>query len=103
MVAQGGLRGQLPLSIRFLVVSLFDGIGALRVAMDLQAVAVCGYISVESNPSARRVVESNYPGSCTARTWRQLTKPRSLSGACASHSAALLSWGLGHLVRVYPG
>ena len=45
-----------------LVVSLFDGIGALRVAMNLQNVSVCGYISVERNASARRVVESNYPG-----------------------------------------
>ena len=65
MVAQGGLRGQVcqPLpEHQVLVVSLFDGIGALRVAMNLQNVSVCGYISVERNASARRVVESNYPG-----------------------------------------
>ena len=65
MVAQGGLRGQLPQPLpehQVLLVGLFDGIGALRVAMDLQSVAICGYVSVESNPSARRVVESQYPG-----------------------------------------
>ena len=45
-----------------LVVGLFDGIGALRVAMDLQEVAECGYISVERNKAAQRVVEAHYPG-----------------------------------------
>ena len=45
-----------------LLVGLFDGIGALRVATDLQGVQVIGYISVEKNPQARRVVESHYPG-----------------------------------------
>lgn len=65
MVAHGGLRGQIPQPLpehQVLVVGLFDGIGALRVAMDLQRVAVCGYVSVEINSSARRVVESQYPG-----------------------------------------
>ena len=65
MVSQGGLRGQIPQPLaehQVLVIGLFDGIGAIRVAMDLQSVPVCGYISVEMNPSARRVVESHYPG-----------------------------------------
>ena len=65
MVAEGGLRGQVPHPLpehQVLVIGLFDGIGALRVAIDLQSVAVCGYISVEKDPSARRVVEAHYPG-----------------------------------------
>lgn len=66
MVARCGLlRGQVPQPLpehQVLLVGLFDGIGALRVAIDLQAVAVCGYVSVEVNPNARRVVESQYPG-----------------------------------------
>ena len=44
-----------------LVVSLFDGIGALRVAVDALRVPVAGYVSVEICPEARRVVESWFP------------------------------------------
>ena len=65
MAARGELRGRLPRAISehsVLLVGLFDGIGALRVAMDLQGVQVAGYISVEKNPQARRVVEAHYPG-----------------------------------------
>ena len=65
MAAQGELRGRLPRAVSehsVLLVGLFDGIGALRVAMDLQGVQVAGYISVEKNPQARRVVEAHYPG-----------------------------------------
>ena len=65
MVEAGGIRGQVPHALsdhQVLVVGLFDGIGALRVAMDLQEVAECGYISVERNKAAQRVVEAHYPG-----------------------------------------
>ena len=65
MAASGELRGRLPRALSehmVLVIGLFDGIGALRVAVDLQGVQVVGYISVEKNPQARRVVESHYPG-----------------------------------------
>ena len=68
LAAKGELRGRLPCPCSehaVLLVGLFDGIGALRVAMDLQDTAVLGYVSVESvecNPAARRVVESHYPG-----------------------------------------
>ena len=44
-----------------LVVSLFDGIGALRVALDCLRVPVAGYISVEIDDAASRVVESFFP------------------------------------------
>ena len=65
MVALGGLRGQRPRPLPdhgVLVIGLFDGIGAIRVALDLQDVHIVGYISVEKNPAARRVVEAHYPG-----------------------------------------
>ena len=68
LAAKGELRGRLPCPCSehaVLLVGLFDGVGALRVAMDLQDTAVLGYVSVESvecNPAARRVVESHYPG-----------------------------------------
>ena len=44
-----------------LVVSLFGGIGALRVALDCLRVPVAGYISVEIDDAACRVVESFFP------------------------------------------
>ena len=44
-----------------LVVSLFDGIGALRVALDALRVPVGGYVSVEISQEANRVVESYFP------------------------------------------
>lgn len=44
-----------------LVISLFGGIGALRVALDTLKVPVAGYISVEIDDFASRVVESFFP------------------------------------------
>ena len=63
-VAQGWLRGASGVSSpdqSVLVVGLFDGLGALRVALDLLGIQVLGYVSVEKNPEARRVVESHFP------------------------------------------
>ena len=42
-------------------IGLFDGIGALRVAVDALGWHVLGHISVECNPEASRVVESRFP------------------------------------------
>ena len=64
MASTGSLRGHNPedrSEHRVLVVSLFDGIGALRVALDLLQVDVVGYISVEKDIRAKRVVESVFP------------------------------------------
>lgn len=58
------VRGDIPEELELtevLSVGLFDGIGALRVALDAIKAPVAGHISVESNPEARRVVESNFP------------------------------------------
>ena len=62
--ARGRLRGQLPelrQEHRILTVGLFDGIGALRVAIDLLGLESIGHISVEKGKEARRVVESHFP------------------------------------------
>lgn len=45
-----------------LSIGLFDGIAALRTALDILQTPVAGHISVESNPQAHRVVEANFPG-----------------------------------------
>eukprot|EP00435_Cladocopium_sp_Y103_P073845 s126_g45.t1 len=47
-----------------LVISLFDGIGALRVALENLKVPLAGYVAIEKDEKASRVVESHFP-SCT--------------------------------------
>lgn len=41
--------------------ALFDGIAALRVAVDALGVMSIGHISIECSKTARRVVESFFP------------------------------------------
>lgn len=65
LVSEGTLRGEVPdprVDGGVLAIGLFDGIGALRVALELLGIPVLGYISVEKHGPARRVVESHYPG-----------------------------------------
>ena len=66
MVSQGELRPEgNPLDGRpkLLSVGLFDGIGRLRVALDLIGAQVVGHISVEKQEAGHRVVEYHFPGS----------------------------------------
>lgn len=44
-----------------LVISCFDGIAALRVALDNLSCPVSGYISIECSEAASRVVEASFP------------------------------------------
>ena len=65
LASQGSVRGERREGLgddRVLSIGLFDGIGALRVALDLLKVEVLGHVSVESNPYASRVVEAHFPG-----------------------------------------
>ena len=62
--ASSWVRGDVPEEHDFstiLAIGLFDGIGALRVALDVLNAPIAGYISVEMNPQANRVVEANFP------------------------------------------
>ena len=57
-------RGDLPLEgevLQVLTVGLFDGLGALRLAVDSLGVGVAGHLSVEKEPTGRRVVEAFFP------------------------------------------
>ena len=59
-------RGDLPLegdTLQVFSVGLFDGLGALRLALDSLGVAVAGHLSVEKEGTARRVVEAFFPDS----------------------------------------
>eukprot|EP00435_Cladocopium_sp_Y103_P022238 s2269_g5.t1 len=64
IASEGKLRGELPelrQEHRVLSIGLFDGIGALRVALDLLGLQVVGHVSVEVDGHAARVVESHFP------------------------------------------
>eukprot|EP00438_Fugacium_kawagutii_P023415 Skav216598 [mRNA] locus=scaffold2855:145436:149216:+ [translate_table: standard] len=64
LVSAGKLRGELPelrTEHRVFSIGLFDGIGALRVALDLIGATVIGHVSVEQDAAAQRVVESHFP------------------------------------------
>ena len=63
-VAAGSVSGEMKGSRggRILSIGLFDGIGCLRVALDLLGCDVAGHFSVEKDPGARRVVEHHFPG-----------------------------------------
>lgn len=64
LAAQGQLRGELPelrQEHRVFTVGLFDGISALRVAVDLLGLVSLGHVSVETDACARRVVASHFP------------------------------------------
>ena len=63
MAASGALRGhqeELHNGDSVLCVGVFDGIGALRVALDLLGCRVLGYVSIEANEAASRVVEAHF-------------------------------------------
>ena len=60
------VRGELPdeeADQGLLAISVFDGIGSLRVALDILQIPVSGYVAIEKDPKARRVVESAFPSS----------------------------------------
>ena len=64
LAAEGVVRGEQyedPGQIQVLSIGLFDGISALRVALDGLQAPMVGHISVEKQSEARRVVEAFFP------------------------------------------
>ena len=64
LAAKGKLRGEQPTAQaehRVLSIGVFDGIGALRVALDLCSASVVGHVSIEKSKVASRVVENHFP------------------------------------------
>eukprot|EP00438_Fugacium_kawagutii_P032621 Skav203452 [mRNA] locus=scaffold2237:11541:14576:- [translate_table: standard] len=98
MVAAGGLRGDVPEprgEFSVLSIGLFDGLAALRVALDIVNVQVLGHVSVESNPAARRVVEAHYPGSVMVASVQEVSEELVRSWACQFSQCALVLLGAG--------
>lgn len=98
MVSQGALRGQVPESAGDLMVfsiGLFDGIGALRVALDVLGITVAGHVSVECNPSAQRVVESHYPGVEVVQSVQEIDQDMVRRWACHFSQCSMVVIGAG--------
>ena len=73
--ASSYVRGDLPEcddTCQVLSIGLFDGIGALRVALDALQAPVAGHISVECNEAAHRVIEANFPGTILVKGVEQV-------------------------------
>ena len=91
-------RGDIPgmeSHSQILSIGLFDGIGALRVALDCLEVSCCGHISVETSATASRVVEAHFPGSLLVQDVTQVTEVHVKQWACKFSSAAIVIVGAG--------
>ena len=96
------VRGDIPEDLaltQVLCIGLFDGIGALRVALDALGVAVCGHVSVEKNAEARRVVEANFPDCLHVTDIEQVTEEMVKAWGLKFSSAGLVLLGAGPPVR----
>ena len=56
------------------MVSAFDGIASLRVALDALEAQVEGYVGIEVSPAARRVVESAFPSVISFEDVKEVTR-----------------------------
>ena len=98
LASSGRLRGECPEvqhELRVLTIGLFDGIAALRVAMDLLEVDVLGHIGVEVNDAAARVTEANFPGVRCVNTVEEVTEEMVREWSCSYSQAALVLVGAG--------
>eukprot|EP00435_Cladocopium_sp_Y103_P064308 s327_g26.t1 len=82
-------------TVEILTIGLFDGIAALRVAVDLLHVAVAGHISVECNEAANRVVEAAFPGSIVVKCVQEVTEEVVRHWACEFTSVGVVLLGAG--------
>ena len=78
-----------------LSIGLFDGIAALRVALDCLGVSSIGHISVETSPTASRVVESSFPGTLFYGDVTTLSEQDVTEWSCRFGQAALIIIGAG--------
>lgn len=98
LVSEGSLRGDVPEpggDLAVFSLGLFDGIGALRVALELIKVQVLGHVSVECNQAAQRVVESHFPGVETIDDVSKVDEALLKSWACRYSQCALVLIGAG--------
>ena len=92
------IRGDIPEEqelTQVLSIGLFDGIAALRVALDLLKAPMAGHISVEKEPSAHRVVEANFPDSELVKDVEEVTEELVQSWALKYSNVGIIIIGSG--------
>eukprot|EP00435_Cladocopium_sp_Y103_P018568 s1259_g4.t1 len=98
LVAEGALRGEIPEpagDMTVFSVGLFDGIGALRVALETVNVKVLGHVSAECNIAAQRVVESHFPGVEVVNSVQEIDEEMVSKWACRYSQCSLVLLGAG--------
>ena len=96
--AQCQIRGDVvePLEVdSILTIGLFDGISALRVAVDALNWNILGHVSVESNAEARRVVEARFPTTTFVHDVQEVDEAMVRNWACQYSQASLVVIGSG--------
>ena len=98
VAAQATVRGDIAgeeIHSQVLTIGLFDGIGALRVAVDALGVPCIGHISIECSQSASRVVEAHFPGTIFCQDVTSVTGEMVLQWACRFSQCSLVLLGAG--------
>eukprot|EP00438_Fugacium_kawagutii_P004168 Skav224689 [mRNA] locus=scaffold3171:104306:107602:+ [translate_table: standard] len=92
------VRGDIPEVHDFcqvLLVGLFDGISALRVAADVLGVPIAGHIAVEKDEKARRVTEANFPEVISVFSVEEVSDEMVLSWSLQFSNVGLVILGAG--------
>eukprot|EP00438_Fugacium_kawagutii_P012022 Skav218164 [mRNA] locus=scaffold5213:63405:66158:- [translate_table: standard] len=92
------VRGDVPEVHDFcqvLTVGLFDGISAIRVAMEVLGLAIAGHVSVEKNEAARRVTEAAFPESIIVESVEEVSDEMVLSWSLRFGNVGLVILGGG--------
>ena len=76
--------------VQVLAISIGDGIGACRVALDVLNAKLAGYISVEENPQARRVVEGSFGSTLFVDSTESITEEVVKDWACQFSRAGIV-------------
>lgn len=98
VAAQCPVRGDLvePAEVMQVVtIGLFDGIGALRAAVDALGWNIIGHITVEKDDAAARVVESRFPNTIRVHDVTEISEEMVSSWALKFSQAALVLIGAG--------
>ena len=92
------VRGDIPEEHDFcqiLSIGMFDGIAALRVALDCLKMPMAGHISIEKNPEAQRVVEAFFPDSIVVNDVQEINEDMVKGWALRFSSVSLIIVGAG--------
>lgn len=98
LASQSLMRGDvagLESHSQILSMGLFDGIGALRLALDALNISSLGHVSVESSSVASRVVESHFAGTIFVDDVLKVDENEVFSWSCKFSQVSLVILGAG--------